>query len=150
MIHLTTKNLNGHSLKECNVENRWWSTNVKQQRNRKRCSVRSDGYVFSCHNIHKELTKAMCLHILRKKPDMNSHSSQEKCVQCYHFDFCLLWFDQSLARLKTMLSDGPNSLFLLHSPLSDLFLLWIGLPSRLPDNICFKTGAKFVKWLAVV
>ena len=59
------KDPNGHSLKECNIEDRW-SPNVKQQRNRKRCSVRSDGYVFSCHNIHKELTKAMCLHIFRK------------------------------------------------------------------------------------
>ena len=69
------------------------------------------------------------------------------------FSFWLLpfWFDQSLARLKTMLPEA-NSLFLLHSPLSDLFLLWIAFhPAYLTTSVLkpepnLLSGRRFYKW----
>ena len=80
---------------------------------------------------------------------MNSHSSQKKCVQSFHFDFCPFGLIKVLQDWRLCCLEQTRCFFFI-----PLFLTfsYMDRPSRLPDNICSKpepnllSGRRLYKW----
>ena len=80
---------------------------------------------------------------------MNSHSSQKKCVQSFHFDFYPFGLIKVLQDWRLCCLEQTRCFFFI-----PLFLTfsYMDRPSRLPDNICSKpepnllSGRRLYKW----